>query len=231
MFSIAANSSTMSTKKKAATKAPSPMAALLGPKLVKGKNTVDTDTALGSKPLVALYFSASWCPPCKSFSPVLKEFYNATSDDMEVVYVSSDRSVQEFDTYFAEMPWLAIPITPGSAQIKQNLSDQLKVTSIPTMVILETATGHFISNNGRGQVQQTRADPSSFAKLIQVWKDTQALPFSEANMGSAAGGVIQTILGTVLRNPAFLIALVYGYKYLRRWYREKYGGDAIEPEL
>ena len=38
-------------------------------------STVDVATALANKDLVCLYFSAHWCPPCRQFTPLLKEFY------------------------------------------------------------------------------------------------------------------------------------------------------------
>jgi nucleoredoxin len=51
--------------------------------------------------VVALYFSASWCPPCKTFSPILREFYLAAAKDngLEIVYISSDREVESFEEY------------------------------------------------------------------------------------------------------------------------------------
>jgi nucleoredoxin len=36
---------------------------------------VKAKDALSSKKLVAFYFSAHWCPPCRGFTPVLKKFY------------------------------------------------------------------------------------------------------------------------------------------------------------
>ena len=57
---------------------------LLGVKmeLLSGKNlmrfdgsSVSSADALANKKLVAFYFSAHWCPPCKAFTPVLKKFY------------------------------------------------------------------------------------------------------------------------------------------------------------
>ncbi len=34
-----------------------------------------TETALKDKKLVLFYFSAHWCPPCRGFTPKLKDFY------------------------------------------------------------------------------------------------------------------------------------------------------------
>lgn len=79
------------------------LSTLLGEKLLtesKGGKK-NTKTLLKDKAVVALYFSASWCPPCKTFSPLLREFYNAAAKDngLEVVYVSSDKDVASFEDY------------------------------------------------------------------------------------------------------------------------------------
>ena len=51
------------------------------------------------------------CPPCRSFSPALVEFYGACKDDVEIVFVSSDRDEASFGDYFGKFPWLAM--VPG----------------------------------------------------------------------------------------------------------------------
>ena len=50
--------------------------------LVKDKSVTKADgtkstveEALKGKKIVCFYFSASWCPPCRMFTPILKEFY------------------------------------------------------------------------------------------------------------------------------------------------------------
>ena len=70
------------------------------------------------------------CPPCKRFSPVLIDFYNACNDDMEVVFVSSDRDDKSFGDYFAKMPWLAM--VPAYTSVEQSarqkkLGDMFKI--------------------------------------------------------------------------------------------------------
>jgi thiol-disulfide isomerase/thioredoxin len=66
--------------------------------------------AIGGK-ILGLYFSASWCPPCHAFTPILAEWYTnlkKTRNDFEIVFVSSDKSEQEFQSYSAKMPWLSL---------------------------------------------------------------------------------------------------------------------------
>ena len=103
------------------------MSSLLGDHLLTkvGGPKKPTGELLKDKELVLLYFSASWCPPCKAFSPVLMDFYKAISEKgkMEIVYISSDKSLQEFEEYFKKMPWLSIPLEQGSAAIKSNLAE------------------------------------------------------------------------------------------------------------
>ena len=39
---------------------------------------VKASVALADKKVVAFYFSAHWCPPCRGFTPVLKKFYEVS---------------------------------------------------------------------------------------------------------------------------------------------------------
>jgi thiol-disulfide isomerase/thioredoxin len=77
---------------------------LLGQHLLT--NTAGELTALetkvvlpASKTIVALLFSALWCPPCEQFLKDLIVFYykiKATSSDFEIVLISSDRDDKQF---------------------------------------------------------------------------------------------------------------------------------------
>lgn len=73
----------------------------------------DFDAALAGKDYVFVYFSAHWCPPCRTFTPKLVDFYNQAGPerDFELVFVSGDRSEDDMFGYMgeAEMPWLALP--------------------------------------------------------------------------------------------------------------------------
>mmetsp|Transcript_971 Transcript_971/g.2375 ORF Transcript_971/g.2375 Transcript_971/m.2375 type:complete len:144 (-) Transcript_971:2157-2588(-) len=88
------------------------------------------------KPVVALYFTASWCPPCKNFSPVLADFYsevNFPDRQLEIIHVSSDRDEISFQTYLSELPWIAIPFgDPRIVELKQ----RFKITGIPVLMLI-----------------------------------------------------------------------------------------------
>ena len=85
----------------------------------KGKKPVKLKKKEGG--VLGLYFSAHWCPPCRSFTPVLKKFYQkvkaAQGDKFEIVFVSSDQDENQFNGYFGEMPWLAVAFTDAEKRV------------------------------------------------------------------------------------------------------------------
>jgi len=120
---------------------------------------VDTDTVLKGK-YVGLYFSASWCPPCRMFTPTLKDTYKkiaASRSDFEIVFLSRDSDQQAFGDYFAKMPWLAVPFS-GSVDIDQ-LAEMFFVEGIPTLVLIGP-DGTIINTDATGMV---RSDPDGEA--------------------------------------------------------------------
>ena len=63
------------------------------------------------------------CPPCRAFTPELIETYEKIKSDgkpFEIVFISSDRTVDGFKEYYESMPWLALPYKdPRSAQLSR----------------------------------------------------------------------------------------------------------------
>ena len=110
----------------------------------------------GDGKFIGLYFSASWCAPCHSFTPKLVDAYSkvrAAGHRLEVIYVSSDKSTPEFVEYFGQMPWAAIP--QGDRR-KEILSTLFSVEGIPTLVIVDASTGEVVTKQARTAVL---ADP------------------------------------------------------------------------
>jgi nucleoredoxin len=71
------------------------------------------DEQLEKKKLIALYFSAHWCGPCRKFTPQLVEYYNRVAPqhpEFEIILVSLDRNQFGFENHLREenMPWPAI---------------------------------------------------------------------------------------------------------------------------
>merc|ERR1719343_22423 len=119
-----------------------------------GKGTTFQERIAGNK-AVAIYFSAHWCPPCRGFTPKLAEYYKKSlkAKGMEVVFVSSDHSAEDFDKYYHDMPWLALPYEDRDQ--KSALSKKFKVKGIPSLIILDQ-DGSVITTDGRSKVM---ADP------------------------------------------------------------------------
>ena len=136
----------------------------LGQKLLadKGNKTVDV-SVLDAVPVVALYFSAHWCPPCKMFTPLLAQNLaqiNAGQKQMEVVFVSADQSEEEFKQYYAEMPWLSVQFDVDNLA---DIADKFEVTTIPALIILNK-DGTVKVANGKAQLEAKKA------AAIDDWK-------------------------------------------------------------
>lgn len=95
---------------------------------------------------------SQWCPPCRGFTPKLAEWYtkDLKAKGLEVVFVSSDRDEASFKEYFGEQPWLSLPYE--ERDLKAKLSKKYKVNGIPSVVILDGATGETITTDGRSAV-------------------------------------------------------------------------------
>jgi len=104
----------------------------------------------------AFYFSAHWCPPCRGFTPKLAEWYkNGLKDKgLEIVFVSSDKTEEQFDEYWGDMPWLALDYK--DRKLKSQLSELFGIQGIPAVVIID-ADGSIISKDGRAAIS---SDPT-----------------------------------------------------------------------
>lgn len=75
----------------------------------EGNHIQDIDEHLKDTKLLGLYFSKHTCPPCREFTPLLADLYEEINEDdkqMEIVFLSGDKSLEEYTEYYEEMPWL-----------------------------------------------------------------------------------------------------------------------------
>lgn len=99
---------------------------------------------------IAIYFSAHWCGPCRSFTPKLSAAYKlskAAKRDFEIIFCSADHDVSEFESYYKEMPFLAIPYDD---ERRESFMGLFKVSGIPRLVVL-APSGRIIVDNAAGQ--------------------------------------------------------------------------------
>jgi nucleoredoxin len=114
-----------------------------------GKSTENADSSVMNAPIVCFYFSAHWCPPCRGFTPELAAWYeDVKNEGVQVVFVTCDRSDEEFRNYFAEMPWYALP--HGDARIG-TLKTEMGCQGIPYLVVYKQ-DGTLVTKNGRSDV-------------------------------------------------------------------------------
>nr|ALS04311.1 nucleoredoxin-like protein 2 [Acartia pacifica] len=141
------------------------MDSLAGQQLVKMDGSSHAaDEVMADKELILFYFSAHWCPPCKQFTPMLKDFYDEISDEgVEVVFVSSDRSSADMLSYMKEShgDWLA---TEHNSSVANSLKQKYDISGIPTLVVCKK-DGTVITKDGRRVVM---SQPP--AQAVKTWK-------------------------------------------------------------
>ena len=131
---------------------PPALEALFGKRLVNAKGKkVSAATLAGKK--IGIYFSASWCPPCRAFTPQLVAAYRQLQSEgqpFEVVLVPSDQTEAAMEKYMKDhdMPWLAVPF--GDKHV-QALKEKFAVAGIPKLVVVD-AQGQTLSAEARGEV-------------------------------------------------------------------------------
>uniref|UniRef100_A0A8D3A2F7 Nucleoredoxin n=1 Tax=Scophthalmus maximus TaxID=52904 RepID=A0A8D3A2F7_SCOMX len=154
---------------------PKPFAEVVaGPLLRNNRQTTDSSSLEGH--YVGVYFSAHWCPPCRSLTRVLVESYRIVKESgqkFEIVFVSADRSTSEsFMQYFSEMPWVAVPYSDEAR--RSRLNRLYGIQGIPTLILLD-AEGHMITRQGRVEVLN---DPEC---RLFPWHPRPVLELSESN--------------------------------------------------
>jgi thiol-disulfide isomerase/thioredoxin len=109
---------------------------------------------------VALYFTASWCPPCRRFTPKLVSLYEgmrAPLPEVEVVLVSWDETRRDRQEYVddTKMRWLALPHESG--ELADTMTLRYDVQHVPTLVVLQVSKdgkdASVLSREGRDDVE------------------------------------------------------------------------------
>jgi nucleoredoxin len=114
---------------------------------------VGADQLAGTQ-VYAVYFSASWCGPCRRFTPELVAAYpkiKAAHPEFEVIFVSSDEDEDSMKHYMVDdhMPWVGLRFS----EIRTNATlARYQQPGIPNLVFID-GDGRIISKsyNDRGE--------------------------------------------------------------------------------
>ncbi len=132
-----------------------------GEKLIDAKGDEHNVSELNNK-MIAIYFSAHWCPPCRQFTPKLVEFRDACAkDNFEVVFVSCDNDEKAMKGYMKDtnMKWLAVPF---SSSLRKQLMNTYNVSAIPYLIVLDKE-GKIITKNALSEVTKEGV------KALKLW--------------------------------------------------------------
>jgi len=157
------------------------LVSLFKDKLVRSRDgTIQAadSSALESKKLIAFYYSAHLCAPCRKFTPQLVDYYNrvaAEHPEFELIFVSFDKSRFNWETYMRDtkMPWLAIDFDQlGSfAQLKQ-----LGGESIPSLLVVDDQS-RVVASSYDGQ---TYVGPqNALAALDKIFAQSGTAPIAQ----------------------------------------------------
>lgn len=136
---------------------------LVGESLRSASGSVQTAEVLKNK-LVALYFSAHWCPPCRAFTPEFARIYTSlqtAGKPFAVVFVSADQDQSAFDEYFAEQPWYAVPYE--NQEQRDALNEKFNIRGIPALLVVNQE-GEVVSKEGRPEVIKNKE------KVFDLWE-------------------------------------------------------------
>ncbi|CAN0453963.1 unnamed protein product, partial [Ectocarpus sp. 12 AP-2014] len=87
----------------------------------------------------------------------------------EIVFVSSDKSEEEFSTYMGDMPWLSVPF---DGKTRGTIAQLLGVSALPTLLVFDEEQ-QLITANGRQEIiKDTKAEnfpwyPKALAELAE----------------------------------------------------------------
>jgi len=97
--------------------------------------------------LLMIYLSMHDCPGCREFTPLLLDLYEELNQDtktFEVVFFSGDKQEDVFKSYYAEMPWPAIPWK--DARLKRVVK-HFGIRGLPRLIVMDAKTNKVLHSD------------------------------------------------------------------------------------
>jgi nucleoredoxin len=92
---------------------------------------------LDNRGYVMVYYSASWCPPCRQFTPILNKYYleNRKKQNFDILLVCADRSEKAMLSYMSKMSFNALAFD----KIRSSGLGQFAGTGIPNLTVFDSS--------------------------------------------------------------------------------------------
>ena len=150
--------------------------------------------ALENSDLVALYFAASWCGMSTPISHLLDETFGESdqvltmeggSNTLSIVYVSSDKTVGDYNDYIEGRNWIAVPYeSPERNQLKEHFKTcsfpevkELGIKrehEIPTIVVIDASNHEVLTYEGVKDIREL--EESALDNWLDLLHKNQAVP-------------------------------------------------------
>ena len=149
-------------------KRPSRIADALKNVLVRADGTPYTSRSLEDTQIFVLYYGASWCPPCRQFTPGFVKYIKRvlpSNPRLSVAMMSNDKDEAQMRSYMTEehMPW---PAAPFAAMQNSPLLLSYEKNGIPQVVILDRQGKVLAENYDGDQYLAPMAAVQSLAKIL-----------------------------------------------------------------
>ena len=104
--------------------------------------------------VIGIYVGASWCEPCKAFTPALVRLYERLRDKgFEIVHINADKTEEAFKEYHRTMPWPSMPYNAG-----RRAAGALGVEGIPALLLFDAKDGSLLTASGAAAIVQHADD-------------------------------------------------------------------------
>jgi len=164
-----------------------------------GKVKKFDETSLAQTKYFGIYYSASWCGPCRAFTPDLVAWYDSAkkaNPQFELIFVSSDQSEPEMEKYMAgdSMPWPALAFTKKKSN---KTLTHYAGNGIPCLVFVD-AQGNVLSDSYE---KGTYVGPRKVLKDIE--KTLKENPASAAGNAAAPAATPNSLSTVKVRGSTF----------------------------
>lgn len=138
----------------------------LSSRILKGKQQFQWDEFKKFQ-VVSLFFAAGSTTTRFEFISKLKDVYqeinSMTENALEIIFVSCDPDVKQFEEFYGMMPWAALPFE--EKDLRDQLLEHYPSKEFPELVILKK-NGGIGTKNGRADIEKYGA--KAFYKWVSL---------------------------------------------------------------